>query len=212
MEDLIELYLFKNKQCPLPSLGVLKIIDCNAVAQFSEGRIDAPLPTIKLFETPMPSDDFIEFIAAKRNISAAESSALLKQYCNTLQNMDAYNEKKLPNAGKFYVNADGNLVFKTIELPKAFLPDISVQRVIHPTSSHAMVVGDKETTSTEMAAYYSDAEAMSKDRWWIWAAALAVVSSAVLFFYFNDKPDINHFGNTQKIEILPEAKTYSIAE
>lgn len=212
MEDLIELYLFKNKQCPLPSLGVLKITDSDAVAQFSEGRIDAPVPIIKFFETPIPPDDFIEFIAAQKNIGIAESSALLKQYCNTLQNMDAYNEKKLPHAGKFYVNADGNLVFKTMELPKLFQPDIPVQRVIHPASSHTMVVGDKETTSTEMAAYYSDMESGAKDRWWIWAAALAIVSAAALFFYFNDKPDMNGYGNTRKIEILPEAKTYSIAE
>ena len=212
MEDLIESYLFKNKKCPLPLLGVLALIDTNAVALYSKGKIEAPVPSIKLLEQEMPAGDFINFIASKKNISAGEASQLLTQYCNKLQNMDAYGETKLPHAGKFYVNADGNLVFKSIEMPKAFLPELSVERVIHPATAHAMVVGDKETTTTEMAAYYSDIDSGSKDKWWIWAACLAVVATVLLFFHFKDQRNTIVVGNTQPIEISPVFKTYSIVE
>lgn len=211
MEDLIELYLFKNKNCPLPSVGVLQVMDTNAVALYNQGKIEAPVLSIKLQEREMATDDFINFIASKKNISIDDASALLTEYCNKLQHMDAYGETKLPSAGKFYVDADGNLVFKAMELPKAFLPDLSVERVIHTPATHTMMVGDRETTTTEMAAYYSDIEPGPKDRWWIWAACLAVIAAALLFFHFKDQKNIVT-GNKQPIEISPQIKTYSIAE
>jgi hypothetical protein len=212
MEDLIELYLFKNKQCPLPSVGVLQIVYANAVALYGDEKIEAPVPSIKLLESSMPADDLIKFIASQKNISTAEATVLLTQYCERLQNMDAYGETRLPHSGKFYVNADGNLVFKTMEMPKAFLQEVAAERVVHPATSHAMVVGDKETTSTEMAAYYSDLEAGSKDKWWIWATGLAVVAAVVLFLHYKDQTGAAAIGNTQPIEIPPVFKTYSIAE
>ncbi|MEP7165964.1 MAG: hypothetical protein ABI741_14775 [Ferruginibacter sp.] len=212
MEDLIELYLFKNKKCPLPSLGVLQVVDTNAVALYSQGKIEPPIPSIKLLEQELPADGFIDFIALKKNISTDEASALLTQYCYKLQNMDAYGETKFPNAGKFYVNSDGNLVFRTVEIPKAFLPELTVERVIHPAASHAMVVGDRETTTTEMAAYYSDTDPSIKDKWWIWAICLAAIGAALLFFHFKDQNHAAAIGNSQPIEISPVLKTYSIAE
>ena len=212
MEELIELYLFKNKKCPLPALGVLQLMNNNAVAVYNKGKIEAPFPSIKLLESSIPADDFIKFIASKKNISITEASVLLTQYCGELQNMDAYGETKLPNAGKFYVNADGNLVFKAMEIPKVFLPEVSAERVVHAPVSHTMVVGDKETTNTEMAAYYSDLESQSKDKWWIWATSLAIVAAVMLFFYYKDQGSPAATGNTQPIEISPVFKTYSIAE
>jgi hypothetical protein len=212
MEELITQYLFKNKQCPLPSLGVLNIIDGNALAVYRERKISAPVPCIKLLDAALPPDDFIEFISWKKNVSTAGATELLEQYCNRLKNLDAYSEKKLPGAGKFFVNAEGNLVFKSIEIPSAFHAEISAERVIHPASSHTMVVGDKETTNTEMAAYYSDIEAKSNDRWWIPAACLAAIAVVALFFYFNDQQLDLSFGNIQKTESEPVVKTYHVVE
>jgi len=212
MEDMIRMFLFKNKQCPLPSLGALYLIDGNAVALYREGKIAAPVPCIKLIDMPMSADNFIEFIATEKNISTPEATDLLDQYCDKLKNLDAFSEKKLPHAGKFYVNAEGNLVFKSIEMPKVFFPEISAERVIHSAASHTMVVGDKETTNTEMAAYYSDMDSKTADRWWIWAAALAAIAAVTLGFYFNDQSHDLSFGNTHQLEISPVIKTYSTAD
>jgi len=212
MDDLIELYLFKHKKCPLPALGILQVMDTHATALYGEGKIDAPIPTIKFLEQELPADDLIRFIASKKNISTNDAAALLNQYCDKLQQMDAFGETKLPHAGKFYVNADGNLVFKTMEMPREFLPEVPAERVIHPDVAHAMVVGDKETTTTEMAAYYSETEAAAKDKWWIWATGLVVIAAALLFFYFNDHSHSSSFGNTQQIEISPSTNTYSIGQ
>jgi len=212
MEELIELYLFKNKNCPLPSLGVLQLTEAHATALYAEGKIEAPVPSIKLTESPIAADDFISFIAVKKNMSTDEASTMLIQYCHRLNKMDAYSETKLPHAGKFYVNADGNLVFKPIEIPKIFMPAVAGIRVIHPDASHAMVVGDKETTTTEMAAYYSETEDAVKNRWWIWALAFALIAAAAMYFYFNDPKHPSGFGNSKRIQISPLTETYHIAE
>jgi len=212
MEDLIELYLFKNKKCPLPEIGSLQLTTANAVAWYAEKRIEAPSPVIKLTDTAIPADDFIDFIAERKQISNQEASLLLKQYCSQLQNMDAYGETRLTHAGKFYVNADGNLVFKAIELPKELLPQVNTERVVHPTASHSMMVGDKETTTTEMAAYYTEAETEVKSKWWIAAIVFALAGIAALLLYLQNPAHSGTFGNSQQIQPSPTTITYRVAE
>ncbi len=212
MEELIESYLLKNKICPLPSIGALQLLHVSAVALYSEAKIESPVPVIRLQDTSLHADDLIDFIASKRNTSKEVASSLLAQFCDHLQNMDAYGETKLPHAGKFYINADGNLVFKSLETPGAFLPAVHAERVVHANASHTMVVGDKETTTTEMAAYYADTEPVSKDRWWIWSICLALIAAAGLFLYLNNSSYNPSFGNSQQIEVLSSPHTYIIAE
>ena len=212
MEDLIELYLFKNKKCPLPEIGTLQLTETNAVAWYAEKRIEAPVAAIKLTEAVLPADDFISFIAERKNISRDEAVELLRQYCSRLQNMDAFGETKLPHSGKFYVNADGNLVFKAIDIPKEFLPQVHTEQVLHPAATHSMVVGDKETTTTEMAAYYTEAESATKSKWWIWAIVFAAAGITALVLFFNDPDHSAAFGNSQKIQPAPTTITYRFAE
>ena len=212
MEDLIELYLFKNKKCPLPEIGTLQIAATNAVAWYAEKRIEAPVAAIKLMESITDPGDFIRFIAERKNVSRDEASSLLMQYCKGLQNMDAFGETKLPHSGKFYVNADGNLVFRSIDIPKEFLPSVHTEPVLHPAATHNMVVGDKETTTTEMAAYYTVAESAPKSKWWIWAIVFAVAGITALVLFLNTPGHSATFGNSQQIQPTPTTTTYHVAE
>lgn len=212
MEELIELYLLRNKKCPLLSFGGLQVIDNHTTVLYREGKIEPSVPLVKLLKATMPADDLINFIASKKKISQEEASFILNEFCSKLQQLDAYDEIKLPVTGKFYVNAEGELVFKSIEIPKQFLPEIFTEKVIHPAVPHLMVVGDKETTTTEMAAFFTEKAPSSKDRWWIWAACLVVVASALLGFQFKDIVRSLDFGNRQHIEIPQPANTHFIAE
>lgn len=212
MEKLIELYLFKNRKCPLPEIGTLEMTEANAVAWYAEKRIEAPIPSIKLAEQVTDAEDFIHFISERKKISRDEAVALLGQYCNRLQNMDAFGETKLPHSGKFYVNADGNLVFKAFELPAAFLPQVHTERVLHPSASHNMVVGDKETTTADMTAYYAETESAAKSKWWIWAIVFAIAGIAALAFFLNDGQHSPSFGNSQQIQPAASTISYRVVE
>ena len=196
----------------MPEIGTLHLTASNAVAWYAEKRIEAPMPLIKLMEPSIPADDFINFIAERKNISRNEAGSLLKQYCSRLQNLDAFGETKLPHAGKFYVNADGNLVFKAIEVPRELLPQVNTERVLHPAASHNMMVGDKETTTTEMAAYYTEAEPEAKYKWWIWALVFAFIGIGAVALFFSNQYHSNTFGNEQKIQPASSTINYRIAE
>lgn len=212
MQDIIELYLAKTRKCPLPDIGTLCITESNAVAWYADKKIEAPVPTIVLQELALPVDDFIEFIAVQKGISNAEASELLHQYCVELKNLEASGENILPHSGKFYVDTAGKLVFKPVNIPKAYTPSVPADRVLHPVASHNVMVGDKETTTAEMAAYYSDAANARKDRWWIWAAALLAAGIGGLAYYLSDPAHSNSFGNAQKSAAPAAPKTYKLAQ
>ncbi len=212
MEDLISNYLFQYKKCPLPSVGSLQVIDGNVASLQGQNKMLSPVPVILFDYFETPAEGFIRFIADQKHISFDEASDRLSHYCNGLTGMHPLSEVILPSTGKFYLNADGKLVFKQDELPEAFLPAITTERVIHPHVVHTMMVGDKETTSTIMTEYYSDNEKAKREWWWIWAVALALTGASALFVYFNGQNRSVSFGNGQKIIPAAATKTYSTAD
>jgi len=213
MEQLIELYLYKNKKCPLPQVGTLHLSTSNAVAWYADKRMEAPLPVIKLAETVLPADDFISFIAARKNISITEANILLDDYCSSLKKLNANSESLLHNTGRFFVNPEGVLVFKANELPGEFLPSVNAERVLHQEVSHNMVVGDKETNSVEMAAFFADAANGRTDKWWIYAIVLAIAGLSVIAYHLKENDfKLDMFGNTGKIVQPPTTNTYRLSE
>ena len=76
-----------------------------------------------------------------------------------------------------------------------------------------MVVGDKETNSAEMAAYFADAANSRKEKWWIAALILAAIGIAALLFYLNKHGfQLNMFGNDEKIIPAVSTNTFQQAE
>ena len=213
MEQLIELYLYKNKKCPLPQVGTLQLSTSNAVAWYADKRMEAPMPVIKLSETVLPADDFISFIAARKNVSIAEAGKLLADYCGNLKKLDSNSESILHQTGRFYVNPEGLLIFKANELPAEFLPSVNAERVLHQEVSHNIVVGDKETNSVEMAAFYADAANSRKEKWWIFAIILAIAGLSAIAYHLNEHDfKIDMFGNSGKIVPPSATNTYRLSE
>ncbi|MEO8770385.1 MAG: hypothetical protein ABI402_09885 [Ferruginibacter sp.] len=209
MEELIELYLFQHKHCPLPLIGSLQLKDGHAVAWHGDNKLSAPVPQIELTKTEISSEHFIAFIAAYDKISIGEASLTLQKYCLELQKLTAYKEMKLEHAGRFYIDQYGALVFKQDALPKEFLPSVPIQRVVRSKSaSHNIRVGDNETTTEYMTEYYSEKEKTKTGMWWIIALILTVIIAAALYFYFKDHSYTENFGNVQPVITSPVESTY----
>lgn len=198
MEQLIASYLFKNKSCPLPAIGQLKISERSANVLHGAKLIEAPQHQITLVNGDYASNDFINYISAVEDISTDEAKNRLERFCNQLQNLDSFAEIKLPHAGKFYINAEGNLVFKHSIYPAIFLDDIAAEKVIHPDSSHTLLVGDKESNTTLMTEYFNLEEEAPRKRWWIAALLLALIGLAVISLYYVNETDNGSFGNASK--------------
>ncbi|MEP6712532.1 MAG: hypothetical protein ABJA37_08960 [Ferruginibacter sp.] len=197
MQQLITSYLFKNKNCPLPEVGTLHIIEGNAVSAFGEIKITAPVAEIQLSTNEIPASHFIKYIAAKKNITIDDAAQRLGQYCQKLNQIQEGTELPLTGAGTFYVTNDGSLQFKPTPVAGVFFPAVAAERIIHPNDSHAMLVGDTHTTNTVMSDFYNEGEAKPRSRWWLWAIALAVLAAMLLVIYFNDKNSNASFGNAQ---------------
>ena len=199
MQDLIASFLFQHKSCPLPGLGSLYMEDQPSLTDFTNKKINAPFPTIRFRQEDMETDQLLAYVAKKTNTPADQAQLAFHHFCDGIKNELAQSkEASFPAIGKFFVDEVGQLDFKATEIPPSFLPAVAAERVIHPDAEHAILVGDKETTNTQMAEYYSE-EPVKKDRWWIGAIVLGVIGILVLLIYLNDSDSSLLFGNAGKI-------------
>jgi hypothetical protein len=201
MQELVTSYLLINKKCPLPMVGSLVVTDGNAVSHFGEMKIAAPVPHIQLNINEIAATDFVNYIASQKNIAYNEAKQNLDAFCNRIKTLKPNDEFPVQSIGKFYVDGSGKLQFKNVQLSPAFLPITNAQRVIHPNSSHEMLVGDTQTTSFAMTEFYTESDKRLPSRWWIWAIILFAIAALVFVIYLNDKNSNQLFGIAQSYQL-----------
>lgn len=208
MEELIQQYLLRYNYCPLPSVGALVLRQGIAMAWHGENRMSAPSPYIEFIRMEKDPAHFISFIAFNKQISVEAATALLDQYAKKLESLQEAGEVSIAQSGKFYIDENGKLVFRQNPLPVEFLPDVPLQRVIHPNAIHQVRVGDTETNSQVMTEYLSDNGKVKRSFWWIGAIVLSILALAAIMMYFNDPLHNGTFGKAVKIVPLPAVETY----
>lgn len=200
MEDLLTSYLYTYRNCPLPTVGTLLVQPGNAVAEQSEQQMFAPVPNIQFVSKENNADELLQYISSKKNIDIQQASDQLSSYCDKLQEMQPYEEIKLGSAGNFYITPEGELHFKSAEIPSAFIPSVRAERVIHPEASHQMLVGDTQTNTSTMAELL-DNHGNSRRPKWIWVAAgLGLAGLIALAVYIMNRQPGNLFGNAAAVQ------------
>lgn len=200
MQQLIASYLFQHKTCPLPGLGTLLIQPGNAQADFLHTRITAPEPTIVFNSNETAADALLDHIAASTNTSIYQAIDMLGQFANHLKTtIQSGAPAVLEGVGSFAAGSSGSILFEPAVVPAAFLPAVTAIRVIHPQAEHAILVGDKETTNTEMTEYFSD-EPVQKSRWWIWAIVLGAIGLLALWLYTSGNGNLSRFGSSMSLQ------------
>ena len=209
MEHLIATYLLQNKSCALPGIGKLSLAEKLALVSPGAKLIEAPHQYITLQHGDFASNEFVNYISAVKRIDEEEARSQLQRFCNQLQTLDSFAETKIPNTGKFYVNAEGSLVFKQAAYPTIFLDTITAEKVIHPDANHLLLVGDKESNTTLMTEYYNVQEPAPQKKWWIAALLMALVGlSVICVYYFNEKSS-GMFGNATKTPVQQAPQFYT---
>lgn len=208
MERHIVSYLFQHKKCPLPGIGSLEIHDGSAYISYPDKKVMAPRPAIRLTNNTVMPDALQEYISGMENIPVWAAQNQLTDFCRKLQALDTNAEMPLPDAGVFFKTTDGKLSFHSVSVPAVFLPDVDAEKVIHPDASHEMLVGDRQTTSTQMAAYYNDSADGTKSRWWLWPLLLAIAAVSAIVLYHNSTGHNNNSGNLQKLEANKTDSSY----
>jgi hypothetical protein len=77
----------------------------------------------------------------------------------------------------------GEIHFESIA-PASYLQPVPAVRVIRQDAQHAILVGDKETTTQDMSELLSEGTVIEKESWWVYALILFAVALVLLFFHF----------------------------
>jgi len=86
VEKHIATYLFQHKNCPLPGIGSLELLDGSAYISVGDKKAIAPVPTIYLSETgtKILPEEFELYIAEIENIPTWEAKNRLTHFCRQI--------------------------------------------------------------------------------------------------------------------------------
>lgn len=212
MQELITSFIIQSKECRLAGLGKFTRSCIHAEQDIVNKKISPPCTEI-LFtgREEKISDELIKYIADKKKIDASEALASIKKWCaETKAKLKNGEEVLLPLIGILKKGALGNIGFHA-ENKTLFFAPVPAERVIHKNSEHAVLVGDKETTSSVMNQFYHVEETNKKSNAWkIFAIILLLIALVLLFFYFYGYPiSLSSFGSHIKVVPQTPAATYS---
>lgn len=213
MQELITSYIIQCKECRLAGLGKFTRSSVHAAQDIVNKRMFPPSTEI-VFTTREEkfSDDLIKYISDKKKIDTSEALTLIKKWCaETKAKLKNGEEILLQPLGVLKKGALGNILFHTENSALFFVP-VAAERVIHKNSEHAVLVGDKETTSSVMNQFYHVEETNRKSNAWkIFAIILLLIALVLLFFYFYGYPiSLSSFGSHMKVVPQTTTPTYTI--
>ena len=213
MQDLITSYIIQSKECKLAEVGKFSRTTIPAEQDIVNKQLSPPA-TEFLFSTREEkiSDELIKYIADKKKIDEAEATMLIKKWCaETKAKLKNGKEILLHPLGVLKKGALGNLTFHPDHNTLFFAP-VRAERIIHKNSEHAVLVGDKETTSSAMNEFYNVEETETKSIGWkIFAIILLLIALVLLFFYFYGYSiSLSSFGSHMKVVPQTPSATYSI--
>ncbi len=210
MQDLITSFIVQSKECKLPQIGKFNVVVTPSESDIANKQITAP--TFKIIFSPREekiSDGLIKYVAARKKIGIAEALKEIQNWCGSIKaKLKNGEEILLAPLGSLKKGATGNLFVQT-ESSALFFEPVAAERVIRKNSEHAMLVGDKETTSSAMNQFYNEVIVSKNQTWKIVAFILLVIALVLLFFYFYGHPfSISELGNHQKVVPPSAPNTY----
>jgi len=212
MQDLITSFLVQTKECSLPAIGRFKMVTTPVEVDVANKEIVPATEKIIFNAKPdHASEGLIKYISYKKNITEKEAEEQLESWCQSVkEKLDAGQKINLESIGTLHESASGSIYFETQKTFNYFEP-VPAERVIHKDAEHAVLVGDRETTSSVMNQFLQESEKVKKPVWKIIAIVLLAIALILLFihFYFNSFSQSATGNQTQHSPQTPAA-TYSI--
>jgi hypothetical protein len=211
MQDVLGTYLIEKKICPLPGIGVLSIEHKSVWYDVTSKLMHPPTDKIVFNENGIAnSNDLVNYIASVRNTDKASADSLLTEFCNRWQDkLDNYERLLFGRLGYLQKAEDGKVTF-TNDTSISFYEPVLAERVIHKDKAHAVLVGDKETTSSVMTDYYKETTVKKRQKWAIAAGIVALLALAIMAYHFSIYPfSPNGVGNASSFPVNDPPITHS---
>lgn len=212
MQELITSFIVQSKECKLRDIGKFRMSNTPAELDIASKRISPPSVEF-LFSgrEEKISDELVKYIADKKNIPFSQALDELKNWCvETKIKLKSGEEIILEPLGFLKKGILGNTFIQSQKQTDFFEP-VLAQRVIHKNSEHAVLVGDRETTSSAMNQYYHDVPAETKSNTWkILAGILLAIAIFLLFLHFYKNPfALSTIGNQHHVVPNNPPNTYT---
>ncbi len=185
MQDLITSFLVQTHECSLPRIGRIRIVNVPAKMDTIHKKMSPPGEQIIFTQKDENNARGLpKYIANKKNITEAEAGEQLDAWClATLAKLEHGEKITFKSVGSLGKKEPGSIYFER-EQSVPFFESLAAERVIHENADHAVLVGDKETTSSAMNQYLKEEEEVKRSGWKIAAAVLLVIALAILFIHF----------------------------
>jgi hypothetical protein len=213
MQELITSYLIQQKECHLPLLGSFTIKREPASLDVADKKISPSTDEIIYSgnETYL-SDGLKNYVSRFYRIQLHEAEEKINNWClHAKMKLDSGEKIIFDSVGILQKDLVGNILFHKQNCTN-FYEAVHAERVIHKNDGHAVLVGDKETTSVIMNEFYrDDVVNEKKSQWKIWAIILLAVSLLVFIIYFyNHSFSGNGIANQSAFPVQQPSATYSV--
>ena len=211
MWNLITSYLIQSGECVLPGIGTFTLVNTPATLDVANKEMLPPQTEYRFSDrTGQPAEGLVQYVALKKELDKQDALTQIKDVCSQIKEKIISGEKiKLNSIGMLYKDQSDNIVFEE-EKRIPVLEPVPAIRVVHKEVKHAMIVGDKETDSSEMNEFLNgEQEIQSRNAFWkIAAIILFLIGVGMLIFHFYNNSSENPLGNGSKIVPAPTHKTY----
>jgi hypothetical protein len=213
MQKWVVEHFLQNHQVVLQGLGKLSLQYHTTHYDFGAQSLSSPKPYILFSKSKIEDSALAKFVAQKEKISETEASKKVNDFIVEIRNLSKQEKYFLPNIGFFTLNETAELIFESTTLSNEFFPPVNATKVVHPTDTHEILVGDTQTNTAVMSEYYANDSRIKKISWWVWALVFAVIGFGTLFYslYKNGSKN-SFFGNTQSILNTKKDSTYQLQQ
>lgn len=195
MEHRLASFLLLKKYCPLGDCGSLQLLAEPAVFLPAEKKMAAPYYSVVFSADEMDDRELMHFIAGREQCGMEAARHLYEGFSSSLKALSGTDEITIPGIGRFFAGPSGVLQFRQHMLPEAFRPAVPAERVVRANSSHPVLVGEHETDTAAMAERLVKKNPAPWPVYRITAAALLVLSLALIVFYMNQYGVSARFGS-----------------
>lgn len=185
MIDVLNNYLIQHKSISIPGLGTIYVERLPAMNDFTNRQLHPPSFRFrfdKYFDAP--DKDFFTFLAANKGIPEYEAIKQYNEFAYDVRNRIRQEDRFYwPEVGVLSKEMSGEIHFESFG-PETYEQPVAATRVIRQDASHAILVGDQETTTHDMSELLGEETVVEKESWWIYALILFALALCILFFHF----------------------------
>ncbi|GAB3011775.1 hypothetical protein GCM10027051_12950 [Niabella terrae] len=215
MFNLLSNYLLEHKSLALPRIGVFEIRPRNARADMSTATIEAPDWNLHFRADNNPVEalqngPLYDWLSTRMQLTREAGRERFEQFVQDLERRLMNGEQVLwPELGQLEYNEGAVLFTPQQEELSPFSP-VTAQKVLRENSSHASLVGDRETTTGAMRQELSQQEEpRPQSRLLMWILLGLALAAGAWYFSVNGCSKTAS-GNRQQLDTKEPSSTYQL--